>query len=93
MNETHKTLYRERIASHMHQYPPLSWADLKKCLLETVGEVIGNKKRHRKDVKGLPCKKWFDDQCKNARKKLKGLTGDAYICAAKEYHVLVQKKK
>ena len=62
-------------------------------MLETVGEVMGNKRKYRKEVKGLPCKKWFDEQCKQARKSLQAFTGDAYICAAKGYHALIQKKK
>ena len=41
----------------------------------------------------MPCKKWFDDSYKTARKHLKGLTGDAYQHAAKKYHALLRKKK
>ena len=33
--------------------------------------IMGNS--HQKRMKGLPCKKWFDDECKDARKKLKFL--------------------
>ena len=89
----HKALYKEPAALHIYQYLPLSWADLKTCMLQETQDVIGDKKRHHKAIKGLPCKKWFDDSYKTARKHLKGLTGDAYQHAAKKYHALLCKKK
>ena len=93
MTKKHKALCKERAALHRHQYPPLSWADLKTCMLQATKDVIGDKKKQCRAIRGLPCKKWFDDQCKNARKHLKELTGDAYQHAAKKYHALLHKKK
>ena len=62
MNDTHRAAYQERAACHMHHCPPLSWADLKKCLLDAANDVTCNKRRHCKELKGLPCKKWFHEE-------------------------------
>ena len=93
MVEKHKALYKERAALLIHQYPPLSWADLKTCMLQATEDVKGDKKRHHKAIKELPCKEWLDDSCKTARKHLKGLIGDAYQHAAKKSHALLRNKK
>ena len=93
MNDTHREIYKERAAFYMHHCLPLSWADLKKCLLDAANNVTSNKRKHRKGIKGLPCKKWFDEECNAAKKHLKGLTGDVYQCATKAYHALLRKKK
>ena len=70
-----------------------TWADLRDSMLNTTIEVFGKPKTNHKHAKGLPCKKWFDDTCKMARKQLKGITRDAYQQAAKKYHALIRKNK
>lgn len=48
MAKQHKALYKERAALRIHQYPPLSWVDLKTSMLQATQDVIGDKKRHHK---------------------------------------------
>ena len=67
--------------------------DLKQCILQATKDAIGKNKQCRKTVKGLPCKPWYDAECKEARKSLKKLTGEAYIQAEKQYHALRRKKR
>ena len=94
MKETHGRLYRERVASHLHQYPPVSWVELKQCMQAAAKEVLGEgTKKHLEPIKGLPHKPWYDKECKEARKNLKQLTGDAYKQAEKQFHAMRRKKR
>ena len=84
MRETHGGLYRERAASHLHQYPPASWVELKQCMQGAAKEALGEgMKKHLKPIKGLPHKPRYDKECKEAKKNLKQLTRDAYKQAEK----------
>ena len=90
----HEGIYKEKVAEQLHQYPPTTWPELKKCMLSATLEVIGKKKRQRKPIKGMPHKAWFDTECKEARKRLRQFKGtDGYQLVAKQYHSLRKKKR
>ena len=50
-----------------------TWVDLRYAMLNPNLEVFGKPKTNHKHVKGLPRKKWFDDECKVACRTLKAL--------------------
>ena len=77
--KNHKRTYGERAASQMHQYSSLTWADLKRCMLEATKDVMGDNNKCTKLAKRLPCKPWYDKECKEAGNRLKKLARKAYI--------------
>lgn len=53
------------------------------------GRPLQHESKH-KHTKGLLQKKWFDDECKQAQRKIKEMPCEQLQCEAeKQYHVLI----
>ena len=50
-----------------------TWVDLRGAMLKIAIQIFGKPKTKHTHVKGLPCKKWFDDDFKVACRTLKAL--------------------
>ena len=68
-----KQAYARHLDSLLSNLTIRTRADLRDAMLNTATEVFGKPKTNHKHVKGLPCKKWFDDECKVACRTLKAL--------------------
>lgn len=89
-----KQAYTGHLDSLLSNLTMNTWADLRDAMLNTAIEVFGKPKTNHKHVKGLPCKKWFDDECKVARRALKVLPeGQERREAEKRYNALTRKKR
>lgn len=54
---------------------PPTWEALKEAIFDTGTQIFGEISQVRKTMaKGLPCKKWYDDECNRLRKELKHIS-------------------
>ena len=73
VNVDKKQAYTSYLDSLLSNLTISTWANLRDAMLNIATEVFGKPKANHKHVKGLLCKKWFDDECKVACKTLKSL--------------------
>ena len=73
INDDKKQAYVDKLNSLVEHMNRNTWADLQDAMLSAVVELFRKPKSGHKHLKELPCKKWFDDECKAAHKALKKL--------------------
>ena len=85
--------YRQRVETLLKDVTPSDWASLKSILHQAAGEVFGPKSALKRGVRGLPCNRWYDEECRTMRAAAKRATGGDKATAEKTYHGLLRKKK
>ena len=73
VNVDKKQAYVGHLDSLLSNLTISTWADFKDAMLNIAIEVFEKPKTNHTHVKGLPCRKWFDDNYKLTRKTLKAL--------------------
>ena len=66
-----KDHYVEQLAHYLHESPPLSWKSLKDYIMCATHDVFTCKIKDKTNVRGLPHKHWFDEECKTTHAYVK----------------------
>ena len=73
VNVDKKQAYLGHLGSLLSNLTISTLANLRDTMLNIAIEVFKKPKTNHKHIKGLPCKKWLDDECKVVHKTLKAL--------------------
>ncbi|MCO5582472.1 hypothetical protein L7F22_036368 [Adiantum nelumboides] len=72
-----------------------TWKIFRHAMEEAARTIMGKYQSRKQIRKGLPHNPWFDAECKQAKRKMRGLSqhSNEWECAAKEYNTLTRKKR
>lgn len=94
MDTNKREQYEEALDALLKDMCRLDWNKMKEALFSTAQTVLGQRKNKRTCIKGLPCNRWFDEECKSTRSNIKHMpNGPERREAEKLFHALNRRKR